>query len=185
MKNKLIRSLLPILLLNGCAAFGVFELSDPQTKLEQAYYLIQEGRNLPAIRLFNDVIEIGRKENNLIVQAQGFNGLGDVYKIPKAYGVQTENVSDFKKSATNFNEAAEFYSKAGYPKKAAMSYFGAGWSSVVEKNSVVKGCEYFKLSEISYAKPTENNDDTVGFLDAKKTSLPDLIKSFKEAHKCK
>jgi len=41
------------------------------------------------------------------------------------------------------------------------------------------------MSELSYAKPTENKDDTIEFLDAEKTPLPDLIKSFKKSYKCK
>lgn len=185
MKLKICFYLLSLKILVGCSAFGVLKSNDPQVKISQAYQLIQNGRNFPAIRLFNEVIEIGKKENNLALQAQGYNGLGDVYKVPVAYGVEVQNVTDYAKSSENYRTAAEFYERAGLPKKASLSYFAAGLSAVEIKEMVPIGCQYFNLSEINYAKPTDDKVDVIGYFDSKKTPLPILIKDFKKSYKCK
>lgn len=173
-----------LLFLSGCSAFGVIATSDPNEKISQAYYLLDNGRPLPAKKLFEEVIKIGEEKQDMSLVARGFDGLGDLYKVPIQYGVQKQNLTDYQKSVSNYEIAAKIHTKSGYTKKAATSLFGAGWSAY-KSGDVIKSCKLFAESATSFSIKSIHKDDVEGFMDENKTPLNLLANEYKKTLKCK
>ena len=182
--KKNIFKLMMLLFLSGCSAFGVVATNDPKEKINQAYYLLDSGRPLPAKKLFEEVIKIGEEKKDMGLVARGFDGLGDLYKVPVQYGVQKQNLTDYEKSASNYMLAAETHTKLGYTKKAAMSLFGGGWSAY-KSGDINKSCNLFAQSAKSFSLKAVHKDDSEGFMDENKTPLNILANEYIKNLKCK
>ena len=118
------------------------------------------------------------------IVARGFDGLGDLYKVPIQYGVQKQNLTDYHKSVSNYELAAQTHAKLGYTKKASMSLFGAGWSAY-KSGDIEKSCKLFSESAKSFSIKAIHNDDVEGFMDENKTPLNILANEYKITLKCK
>lgn len=182
--KKNIFKLTIFLCLSGCSAVGVISTNDPNEKIGQAYYLLDNGRPLPAKKLFEEVIKIGEEKQDMKIVARGFDGLGDLYKVPVQYGVQKQNLTDYEKSVSNYEIAAKIHTKLGYSKKASTSLFGAAWSSY-KNGDIVKSCKLFTESAKSFSTKAVHNDDVEGFMDENKTPLNLLASEYKKTLKCK
>jgi tetratricopeptide (TPR) repeat protein len=97
-------STLLLIILAGCAAFGVPATNDPKEKLSWAYTLMKNGRPLPAERLIKESIDIYSRENNvpMLAESYGLYGLLE-YFYPKSK--QKPN----KTAIENFEKSLKYY----------------------------------------------------------------------------
>jgi hypothetical protein len=148
-------SLISILLL-GCAAAGVPYTSDPMTKLDYAYQLMNtDGRGLAAEKLGLEALTDLEKSNNLYGVAEAHTFLGLFYKNKSYrdhkdfYIKHNEYDPTTGKSIKHFQLAAKAFEKDGDYWGVSKALFSMGNAYISDKITD-KGCEKYSESLFIY-----------------------------------
>ena len=192
-----------MLLLVGCAGFGIVATSDPLTKLNDAEHLFTvQYRPLPAERLIFEAIEIYQKQNDSQGLGHAHREYGDlllsssVIKWEKFYrknGFQDKSVifeNRVAKSKEYFTKALEYYRtaekqlwEAEYFDKLTNLYFNMAWSYYRlddRKNS----CELYDKSLAAYTENIRRNPTAKPQVSSDYGSPADQITSEKKRASC-
>lgn len=168
----------------GCSAVGVIESSDPDIKIEQAYALMNVGRALPAQRLFKEAIDIAKERKDRYLEARAIVGLGDLYRNAQ-YGVDKQNLTNYKLSTEKYDEAARVYTEIGFNKGATMAYLGAAWAAAMDGNTQL-ACGYYKKTAAAFKKPSGGKVDRMSpELDSESKPFSETLAEYKSKDGCK
>jgi tetratricopeptide (TPR) repeat protein len=162
----------------GCAAALVPASWDPTTKIRQGYALLQQGRNLPAEKLFKQALEMSQEKKDRIIEATALMALGDVYRSTNG-AVPKENVTNYKLSQQSYLQAVPIWLELDRKKIAADCYLRTAMASYSDKKDK-EACEYLKKAESTY-KASKNPQDT---MDAKLEEGLINIASYKKSAGC-
>lgn len=180
-----------LLILGGCAGFGIVATSDPEKKLNDAYYLYSRGdRPLPAETLISEAIEIFQKRGDA-------RGLGDAYR---EYGnlLQSKSLSKWgsrmnfhDKSVTyenRFDKSSEYFRKTldAYKKVEQSTIEAKQYDELTNLYCVTawvynglhepkNSCIYFDKSLEAYAENIRLNPSASPFVPQGFTSFPELV----------
>lgn len=116
------------LLVVGCAAALVPESSDPKEKINQGHQLMQMGRPIAALKLYNQSYELSSKKQDYVGMGRAQWWLANLYKGGNGQGQL--KLPDQKKSIEAHGMAGELFSKANYAINASLNYWMAGAMSI-------------------------------------------------------
>ncbi|MBK8201704.1 MAG: hypothetical protein IPK68_05075 [Bdellovibrionales bacterium] len=148
-----------LLVLVSCMSVGVIESNDPKVKIRDGYSLLQTGRSLPALRLFNEANDILKNQEDESLKAQALVALGDVYKFKDGKS-QTDTTYSLSNSVASYEDAAKILSKLKYNQRLSMVYWGIA-QAYAEENNSVKSCEYINKAAKAYYEPSGLSDDQI------------------------
>jgi tetratricopeptide (TPR) repeat protein len=175
-----------IIMVTGCAAFGVPASSDPREKLGQAVYLYEkQDRPLPAERLIREAHEIYLSKSDDLGLAESYRQYAFLLKSPavghwephyRKGGFLDKSVSfdtRFEKAIEYLQKARDIYAKHG--KYDALSnvnlVMGHIYLSYIGDEN--RACEY-------YDKSLEDHQEFMKVEPDAKISLPEGFESFSD-----
>ncbi|MDZ4661057.1 MAG: hypothetical protein SGJ18_05500 [Pseudomonadota bacterium] len=167
-----------LLALVSCKSVGVLESNDPKIKIRDGYSLLQAGRSLPALRLFNEANDALKNQNDESLRAHALVALGDVYKF-KDGKAQTEKTYSLNNSVTNYKDAAKILSKMKYNQRLSMAYWGIA-QAYAQENNTNKSCEYINKAAKAYYELSGGADDELN-----KNDMASAITYFEHSKKQK
>jgi tetratricopeptide (TPR) repeat protein len=141
----------------SCKSVGIIESNDPNIKIKDGYMLLQCGRSIPALRLFNEANEIVKNQNDDSLKAKALVALGDVYKFKDAKS-QTTTTYNLANSVANYQAAAKILSDMKYNQRLSIVYWGIAQVYAQEKETQ-KSCEYINKAAKAYYDPSGGAND--------------------------
>lgn len=141
----------------SCQSVGVIESSDPRTKINDGYRMLNDNRTIPALRLFNEANEIINQGSDELLKAQSFLALGDVYKF-KGAGSSSEVTYSFQKAVDSYQAAALIFLKLKLNQKLSITFWGLAQTYAQEKNNE-KTCEFINKAAKAYYDPSGSETD--------------------------
>lgn len=170
-------------LANACSAVGIVSSSDPQDKIRQAYYLMDEGRHFPAKRILGEAMQIAKERNDKILEASILTTYGDLYKSPP-HATMSQNLRDYKLSANYYLEAATILEGLNLKKRQSMAHLGAAMAYHADKQQK-EACKQLDLSLKSYNTKSDDTFVVHQSWDNSKASFAQNIATTKKEYKCK
>ncbi len=181
-----------LLLLSGCAGVGLVATSDPNEKLSQADYLMQQDRALLAELTIKDAIEIFKKNNDELGLADAYHAFGNLYKHPTYHGKwkpQFEKAGtydgSYMKSIENFEKAMNIFKKHKEGSGVAKCLLGIGNAYGIKGNTL-QSCEYYNKASDYYQQSkkegTLGNEPVIN--NPNYNNMGDLIDAFRDGY-CK
>lgn len=167
--------------LMGCAALFVPKTSDPQKNIANAYFLIDNGRSLPARKLIGEALEQYQINNDDFGMATAYTAFGDLYRNGRTQG--DLKLPDLDLAVENYQKAASLHEKLNKPKWAAINYWGAGFSFAM-KNDLKSACTTLNKALGIYKNAPNANEATEPFETAKAFSMATIENDLKNS-KCK
>lgn len=151
-----------LLLISGCAATGYVATSDPNLRLQQAYLLVAEDRPLMAEDFIRQSMEQYRNTSNLEGISEAYHSFGALYRHPAYHrnASQFNTLSDYdptyQKSLDNYENAIQFFKKAGNEIGVVKSMVGMGMA-YNDRNEKQKACEFYQKALENYNIGKANN----------------------------
>ncbi len=143
--------------MTACQSVGVIESSDPKVKIQDGYALLQSGRSIPALRLFNEAYEIVKDQSDESLKAKALVALGDVYKFKDGKS-QTNSTYSLEKSVSSYEAAAKILSNLKYNQRLSMAYWGIALA-YAQENNTEKSCDYINKAAKAYYEPSGGSED--------------------------
>lgn len=175
--------LLGILFLNlvGCAAALVPATSDPNKKLDDAYFLIDNGRSLPARKLIGEALEIWQSRKDDMNVARAHSAFGDLYRNGRAQGKLT--LPDYPLAVQNYERAVDAYTRMERPKWVALNLWPIAASYQAQGNNKA-ACEILKKALQVYKGAPNSQEATEPFEKAGAFSVKTIEQEL-QSFKCK
>jgi tetratricopeptide (TPR) repeat protein len=162
-----------LLTLAGCLAVGVPTTDDPDTLINYAYTMMNQGRPLPAKRFIDEALEKYRAQGNELGMAKAYHAYGNYYKNGQL------GFKQYEESEQNFRKALELYEKNGNYPGIVKSYFGIG--NTYRSRDVAKECDAYRHSLSSYQKGIKLDPDMdrkIGLLNRNFKTVGDMVIAF-------
>jgi tetratricopeptide (TPR) repeat protein len=109
--------------LSGCAAFGVPSTNDPHKKLDDARWMMNQGRAIPAERLINEALDMFKANEDKLGTAEAYRMYAFLLRSPlinehyfRAHGFRDKSVTlenRYAKSVEAFEKSKEIYIESG------------------------------------------------------------------------
>jgi tetratricopeptide (TPR) repeat protein len=190
-----------LLLLNGCAAFGVVASSDPLTKLGQAENLfMKQDRPLPAEKLIREAIETYQERDDPHGLGTAHVYYGDLLTsravanweiIYRRDGFQDKSVTfdnRLAKASEHYSQALDYFERAAQQHRDAGRYdaltnvyFSMGWSNYM-LNQREKACGFYEQTLEAYAENIRRNPTAKPY--SPSGSVPDFVAREKRRAGC-
>jgi len=153
------------LMISGCSAFGVPYTSDPYTKIDYGYTLVNQGRALPAEKLAKEALKEFHETGNTRGIAEAHVFLGQFYKSPtyRSYAPFYKKHDEYDpgngKAISHILRAVELYKELNNYTQVAKAKFAL--ASAYLNNDRLKACEIFDETVMAYKKDKiENPEET-------------------------
>jgi tetratricopeptide (TPR) repeat protein len=156
------------LTVSGCAAALVPDTPEPEKKVANAYFLMDQGRSIPARKLLLEALAIYEASKDDVSIAQTRTALGDLYKDGRAQG--DFKLPDYLQAIENYRVAVGIYKKVDKPKFAALNLWAIGWSYEKIKD-LKQACSSYMASRSEYLKSSAPKEATESFEKANFLSL--------------
>jgi hypothetical protein len=148
------------LLMTGCAAALVPETPEPGKKLANAYFLIDQGRSLPAQKLIGEALAIYTGRHDDLGMARAYSAFGDLYRNGRTEGPLT--LPDQPKAVENYRSAIQIYEKLKMPKWAALNLWGVAVSQHAH-GEFKETCQSLKKAKEIYSSAPDANEKNEPF----------------------
>ncbi len=168
--------LLSLLSLFSCAAALVPASNDPQTKLNQAASLFQNGRAVGALSLIKQAIPMFEEKGDKEGLARAYLAYGDVYKSGVSEGAV--KLPDLNKAAESYKKAAEVYHTLNFSLSESMYLWFAG-SLYGSAGDLKSACSNLNQAEKAFKLDSPDKSRY-----ASADALPGRIKEEKKKWKC-
>jgi len=187
--NRILRlaTALVCVVLIGCSAAMVPDTSDPWKKLQNASYLIDDDRAIPAQRLAKEALADFEAANNAEGVAQAHMVLGNFYKSKTYrnhagfYKKHNEYDPTLRTSIEHFAKAAETYRTLGDNWGVSTALFGMGNAEHVDGNQQ-RGCELYKEALDLYLSTANDPNRKVHWWNPKFESYDRMIQAFTQKY---
>ncbi len=132
--KKILILLSLLLILVGCEGVGLLASSNPDTKLRQAYWMMEQNRALKAEALINQAIILAQNKGNKVALAEAYFTYGNLYKnwsyhegdFVNYFKKQGTYDGTYMKSITNFQHAVELFKNISDETGVVKSLVGIG-----------------------------------------------------------
>ncbi|WP_097460398.1 hypothetical protein [Mangrovitalea sediminis] len=154
------------LFLFGCSAALVPYTNDPETKIDDAYRLIQDGRALPAEKLAREAVAAFQQKGDYEGMGHAYTVLGVLYSS-SAYRAAKKFYQDngtydptYEKSISFHKKAMDSLRKAGDYWGVANSWVGVG-DGYTNEGKPQKACDAYSEALKTFEDPNAKN---VGYM---------------------
>ncbi len=180
-----------VLVLTGCAAFGIPATSDPNQKLRYAYALMDQCRPIPAERLIGEALGLYKEKGDEIGMAEAYHSFGNLYKFNCYHQKHEKSLlatvgsheKAYELSKQNFEKAAQLYKKHDDFIGISKSYFGIGNVYGIQGNKSKECAFYDESLKYYYQAQTENLKASANILTNFK-DFPEMVEKFKSKDGC-
>jgi len=195
--------LFTLILLTGCAGFGIIATSNPLTKLNDAEHLfIVQNRPLPAEKLIFEAIVIFQEQNDSFGLGHAHREYGDLLLSPSVIKWQKHyRERGFQDKSVTFenrtDKAKEYFAKAlNYYQKTEKQlrdsekfdaltnlYFNIAWV-YYRLDDRKKSCDFYDLSLVAYTENVRRNPTARPQVSSSYETFADQITSEKKRAGC-
>jgi tetratricopeptide (TPR) repeat protein len=164
----------------GCSAALVPMTSNPDTKIRQAYQLMDLGRVIPAKKLLDEALVIYLERNDEMNIARVYSSYGSLYYGPKGQG--PFELPNFPESFANFDKAISIYERLKQPKYVALNLWGKALAFAAKKE-FDKTCETLFKAKSVYESASDHNELTTPF-ETNGQFTPAILATYINGYQC-